>query len=169
MLLAMLAGVVLAAVLICILVRQVTKPVYRLVESVRGGIEGIHSFRDSGIIEIDELHDVVENLTDAQQRNEEQLLEEKERYRVAVESSKDMFFTYRATENMLEIVNSKSADGTWDCGLHPEFVETDNVCIYPEDWEKVSMAIQGEPAEGEAAFEQQKTVEDRGDSSSGNM
>ena len=169
MLLAMLAGVVLAAVLICILVRQVTKPVYRLVESVRGGIEGIHSFRDSGIIEIDELHDVVENLTDAQQRNEEQLLEEKERYRVAVESSKDMFFTYRATENMLEIVNSKSADGTWDCGLHPEFVETDNVCIYPEDWEKVSMAIQGEPAEGEAAFEQQKIVEDRGDSSSGNM
>lgn len=66
------------------------------------------------IQEIDELHEVVKNLTENEIRTETQLKEEKERYRVAVESSNDLFFTYRDKAHTLEIVNSKSHDGVWD-------------------------------------------------------
>ena len=145
MLLATISSVLLAAVFIVILVRHVTKPVYGLVESVRGGVEGIHNFNTSHIIEIDELHDVVENLTDAQKQNEEQLLEEKERYRIAVENSQDMFFIFRAGEEILEIVNSKGKDGTWDCKEHPEYLH--NTCIHPKDREAVFAILQEEEKE----------------------
>ena len=67
-------SVVLAAILVLFLTRYVTKPVYRLIESVRGGVDGIHGFRTSNILEIDELHDVIEKLTDAQKQTEGQLL-----------------------------------------------------------------------------------------------
>ena len=49
---------------------------------------------------------MIENLTDEQMQTETQLLEEKERYRIAVESSQDIFFTYRKKEKILEVVNS---------------------------------------------------------------
>ena len=67
--------------LMFIVVRYVTKPVYRLMDSVRGGIEGLKDFVPSDIQEIDELHEVVENLTENEIRTETQLKEEKERYR----------------------------------------------------------------------------------------
>ena len=128
---AILGSALLAVVLVYLLVQYTTDPVYRLVESVRGGVQAIHNFRKSGIQEIDELHQVVENLTDSQMATEAQLLEEKERYRIAVESSQDLFFTYRCKEKMLEIVNSKGTDGAWDCNLHPEYLDNDNV--HPAD------------------------------------
>lgn len=115
------------------------KTVIRLVESVRGGVEGIHNFKASNILEIDELHSVVESLTDSQNQTEEQLLEEKERYRVAVESSQDMFFIFRTPENELEIVNSRIFDGVWDCNEHPEFLHGRN--IYPQDWEMLYHSV----------------------------
>lgn len=90
---AILGGMVFAIVLLYILVRQVARPVSSLVDSVRRGVEGIHEFEQSDIREIDELHDVIESLTDAQQETENQLLEEKERYKIAVQTSNDMFFT----------------------------------------------------------------------------
>lgn len=126
---------IIAIALVYILVRYVTKPVYRLVDSVRGGVEGIHEFRKSNIAEIDELHDVVGKLTDAQEKSREELLEEKERYRIAVESSNDMFFTYYRDKKLLEIVNSKGDDGIWDCAQHPEFIN--NRCIHPADRDRV--------------------------------
>ena len=128
---ATIACTILIALCVYLLVRYVTNPVYRLMERIRGGIEGIHNFENSSILEIDELHDVIENLTDAQKQTEEQLLEEKERYRIAVESSQDMFFTYRKTEKILELVNSDGCDGVWDCNEHPEFIE-DNY-VHPAD------------------------------------
>ena len=104
--LTMLTCTIIAVIIVILVVRNVTKPVFRLMESVRGGVEGIHSFEESGIREIDELHDVIENLTDTQKLTQNQLLEEKERYRIAVESSQDLFFTYKRKEQSLEIVNS---------------------------------------------------------------
>ena len=139
MLFAILACTLFATVFVYLLVRYVTKPVYHLMQCVRGGVEGIHNFKRSDILEIDELHDVVENLTDMQKCTEEQLLEEKERYRIAVESSQDMFFMFRRKDRILEIVNSDHFDGTWDCKEHPEFIEND--CIYPEDKEQVYHAL----------------------------
>ena len=100
--------------LMFIVVRYVIGPVYRLMDSIRGGIEGLKAFVPSDIQEIDELHEVVKNLTENEIRTETQLKEEKERYRVAVESSNDLFFTYRDKAHTLEIVNSKSHDGVWD-------------------------------------------------------
>lgn len=124
---AILGSALMAVILVYFLVQYATEPVYHLVESVRGGVKGIHSFQESGIQELDELHKVIENLTDAQMQTENQLLEEKERYRIAVESSQDAFFTYKCKEKLLEIVNSKGNDGVWDCGKHPEFLDNDSI------------------------------------------
>ena len=139
LLLAILIAGVIAAIFIFFLVRHITKPVYGLVESIRGGVEGIHGFQSSGILELDELHDVIENLTDTQKQVEDQLSEEKEKYRIAVESSQDMFFTYYKKQRKLEIVNSDGLDGVWDCSDHPEYIERD---IYPEDKDRVYYAFQ---------------------------
>ena len=92
---AILGSALMAVILVYFLVKYATEPVYHLVESVRGGVKGIHGFQESGIKELDELHKVIENLTDTQMQTENQLLEEKERYRIAVESSQDAFFTYK--------------------------------------------------------------------------
>ncbi len=140
MMLAIACSMILAIVLVYILTRHVIKPVNRLVESVRGGVKGIHNYKVSNIIEIDDLHDVVENLTDTQQRTEEQLREEKERYRIAVESSHDMFFTFRMEDQMLEIVNSGKYDGVWDCGKHPEWINSEN--IYEKDKKAVMNSLE---------------------------
>ena len=136
---AILGSALMAVILVYFLVQYATEPVYHLVESVRGGVKGIHSFRESGIQELDELHKVIENLTDAQMQTENQLLEEKERYRIAVESSQDAFFTYKCKEKLLEIVNSKGNDGVWDCGKHPEFLDNDS--IHPADKAKLINAV----------------------------
>ena len=100
-------------VLMCGIVRRVLRPVHRLMESVRGGIAGLRSFEMSGIAEVDELHDVVETLTEQELRIRNQLNDEKERYRLAIRSSSDMFITYRMSTQMLEVVNSKNYDGIW--------------------------------------------------------
>ena len=136
---AILGSALMAVILVYFLVQYATEPVYHLVESVRGGVKGIHSFQESGIQELDELHKVIENLTDAQMQTENQLLEEKERYRIAVESSQDAFFTYKCKEKLLEIVNSKGNDGVWDCGKHPEFLDNDS--IHPADKAKLMNAV----------------------------
>lgn len=136
---AILGSALMAVILVYFLVQYVTEPVYHLVESVRGGVKGIHGFQESGIQELDELHKVIENLTDTQMQTENQLLEEKERYRIAVESSQDAFFTYKCKEKLLEIVNSKGNDGVWDCGKHPEFLDNDS--IHPADKAKLVNAV----------------------------
>lgn len=136
---AILGSALMAVILVYFLVQYATEPVYHLVESVRGGVKGIHGFQESGIQELDELHKVIENLTDTQMQTENQLLEEKERYRIAVECSQDAFFTYKCKEKLLEIVNSKGNDGVWDCGKHPEFLDNDS--IHPADKAKLVNAV----------------------------
>lgn len=146
---AILGSALAAVLLVYFLVQYVTKPVYRLVESVRGGVKGIHGFQDSGIEELDELHEVVETLTDTQMETEGQLLEEKERYRVAVESSQDVFFTYKCKEKLLEMVNSRGNDGIWDCFAHPEYLDRD---IHPADKVRVLGAVQNSIGELDVDF-----------------
>lgn len=140
----------LAAFLVLFLVRYVTKPVYRLVQSVRDGVTGIHNYQKSNIREIEELHDVVENLTDTQMNTEKQLLEEKERYRIAVETSQDVFFTYRRKEKQLEIVNSRGHDGIWNCEEHPEYL--DNNEIYAADRARVYHMVKNARGKVEVDF-----------------
>lgn len=96
-----------------LVVRYITAPVYRLMDSVRGGLKGLREFRPSNIQEVDELHQVVQSLTESEISSEHQLMEEKERYRIALESSNDIFFTYRQDAHTLEVVNSNGNDGIW--------------------------------------------------------
>ena len=133
------SSVLFAVLLVYLLVQHVTDPVYQLVESVRAGEEGIHSFKESGLQEIDELHQVVENLTDSQRAAKQQLLEEKERYRMAVESSQDVFFSYKYQEHLLEIVNSKMMDGIWDCNVYPKLLNS--MFLFPADVSVLSRAV----------------------------
>ena len=139
--LTMLACIIIAVIVVILLVQNVTKPVFRLMDSVRDGVEGIHSFEESDIREIDELHEVIKNLADTQKLTEKQLLEEKERYRIAVESSQDLFFTYDRTEQRLEIVNSNGHDGIWNCDNNFRYM--DGSFVHPEDRARVQEAFSG--------------------------
>lgn len=135
---------------VTILIRHVTRPVYRLMESVRGGSEALHKFQPSNIIEIDELHDVVEKATDTQKQIEAQLLEEKERYRVALESSQDIFYTYNYKTKQLEITNTDEFDGKWDCEQHPEYIDSRQ--IHPQDRQRVADAFHEDKKEINVEF-----------------
>lgn len=108
-----LIGAVVGLVAMALVIRLVSKPVYKLMDSVRGGAAGLKNFPPSAITEIDELHHVIETLTDNEILTENQLKEEKERYRIAMESSSDIFFTYREGKQTIEIVNSPGLDGVW--------------------------------------------------------
>ena len=100
-------------VVMFVVVRRTTEPVGRLVKSVRGGVEGLRSFKPSRVREVDELHSAIQSATDAEIETTNQLREEKERYRIAIESSSDVFFTYREDDQTIEIVNSEHHDGVW--------------------------------------------------------
>ena len=126
---------IVGASVMALAVHHVTLPVYQLMESIRGGLTGLKNFRPSSILEIDELHQVIENLTESEMHTEEQLNEEKERYRVAVESSSDVFFTYRERQNGIELVNSKDLDGLWSWDDCWEKLLTPR--LSPEDQQKV--------------------------------
>ena len=104
---------VIGIVLALLTVRGLTAPIYRLMGSVRGGIAGLKAFKPSVVKEVDELHKVVLSLTESEIEVENRLNEEKERYRLAIESSSDVFFTYREDDQTLEIVNSRSHNGVY--------------------------------------------------------
>ena len=126
---------IVGASIMALVVHHVTLPVYQLMDSIRGGLSGLKSFRSSSILEIDELHQVIQNLTESEMRTEEQLNEEKERYRVAVESSSDIFFTYREQQRSIEIVNSKDLGGLWSWENCWEEILTPR--LSPEDQQKI--------------------------------
>ena len=101
-------------ILMAIVVYFIIRPIYRLMDSIRGGMEGLKGFRPSNIAEIDELHDTAQALSESELYVTTQLEEEKERYRIALSTSRDMFFTYLQEQQTMEIVNSHSdKDGVW--------------------------------------------------------
>lgn len=139
LIMATVSGVLISIIIVYVLVKNITNPLYSLVESVRGGVDGLNSYKRTNVLEIDELYNVVKNLTDAQQLSQQKLMEEKERYRIAVENSQDMFFTYVKETMMLEVVNSKYVDGVWDCKKYPKFIKAER--IHPADRERFYEAI----------------------------
>ncbi len=109
------AGALVLGILVMVVsVHSVTRPLNLLMESVRGGAEGLDAFQPSSVLEVNELHDVIAELTAKEANVVDQLAEEKERYRQAIESSQDVFFSYRKQSQRLEIVNSQQDDGVWD-------------------------------------------------------
>ena len=138
---AVLIGLVFGVIGIYILVKYLTRPVEQLMACISRGNEGLLEFKDSNILEVDALYDVVKELTDNQKEAANILLEEKERYRVALESSKDMFFSYDIQNHMLDIVNHQTMSGQWPCDefesgfINPQY-------IYDMDRELVVNALQ---------------------------
>ncbi len=128
---------------IYLVVKHLTRPVQRLMHCISGGMAGLQTFKPSNILEIDALYDVVTNLTEQQREAENILLEEKERYKVALESSKDIFFSYDLRSQLLDIVNHPTVSGQWQCDsfggcfINPEY-------IYEEDRAQAVSALQTE-------------------------
>lgn len=119
-------GLVFGVAGIYLMVRHLTMPVKRLMNCISKGSSGLQEFKPCNILEIDALYDVVTGLTERQKAAENILLEEKERYRVALESSKDVFFSYDLHSQMLDLVNHPTMSGQW------HFKQTENGFINPE-------------------------------------
>ena len=129
---AVLLGLGVGVLGIYLVVRHLTRPVQRLMRCISGGAEGLQDFKASNILEIDGLYDVVVDLTEQQRKAENILLEEKERYKVALESSRDVFFSYDLHRQMLDVVNHQTMSGEWQCGgFGGSFI--DPACIHEED------------------------------------
>ncbi len=112
---AVLVGLIFGVVGIYFLVSYLTRPVQRLMQCISKGSTGLLEFKPSNILEVDALYDVVNHLTGKQKEAENILLEEKERYRVALESTRDIFFSYDLENHILDIVNHKDMSGRWYC------------------------------------------------------
>lgn len=126
---------------IYLVVRHLTRPVQRLMESIMGGRTGLQGFKPSNILEIDALYDVVNDLTKRQKEAENILLEEKERYKMALESSKDIFFSYDLQSETLDLVNHPTMSGQWSCSsFGGSFI--DPGYIYEEDRAQAVKALQ---------------------------
>lgn len=139
MIIAVLIGLLFGVLGIYVLVKHMTRPVQYLMQCISRGNAGILEFKPSNILEIDALYDVVKDLTDKQKEAQNVLLEEKERYRVALELSKDIFFSYDLRSHILDIVNHKTMSGQWQCEefetgfINPDYIyDTDRKAVAKE-------------------------------------
>lgn len=103
--LAILACLILSLLIAVILFNLISDPVQKLMRSISHGREGLKSYTNSNIKEIDQLHDVIEELSETEYRQTEQLSEEKEGLQIAMTSTNDMFFTYDYDDDSLNIIN----------------------------------------------------------------
>ena len=94
-----LVGLGFGVVAIYVIVSNLTKPIRRLVECIRDSRENkLSGYQMSDITEVDELYEVVRELTNKQQEAEYSLMEEKERYRIALQSSTAVSYTHLRQE-----------------------------------------------------------------------
>ncbi len=165
---AVLLGLGVGVLGIYLVVRHLTRPVQRLMRCISGGAEGLRDFKPSNILEIDGLYQVVVDLTERQKKSENILLEEKERYKLALESSRDIFFSYDLHTQILDVVNHPAMSGQWHCGdfggsfINPDYIyekdragavralrsEADDLYVefrmkWPEDAEFLWVALTG--------------------------
>ena len=99
-------------VLVVLVSRAINRPLRELIGSVQGGMEKLRAFCTS-VAEVDQLHDVILDLTEDGLEKQRKLNEEKERYRLAVKGTNDAFFTYHPETGAIEITNSPD-DGEFD-------------------------------------------------------
>lgn len=98
--------------LVALVSRAINRPLRELIDSVQGGMEKLHAFHTS-VAEVNQLHDVILDLTEDGLEKQRKLNEEKERYRLAVKGTNDAFFTYHPKTGAIEITNSPN-DGEFD-------------------------------------------------------
>lgn len=112
-------------------VRTVVYPINRLEKCIQESPENeMLKFEDTGVREVDSLAGVVRSLTENQKQSENRLIEEKERYRLALESSTDVMFTYDLTSHSLDMLNLKKGGAEVECIWDDERTEQ---MIFDED------------------------------------
>lgn len=91
---------------IYILINHLTRPISELANWIRNAKRSrVGDIKTTNIIEIDNLYEAVYDMTEKQKRAEYAVLEEKERYLMALQSSTDIIFTYNVEEDSMDIIN----------------------------------------------------------------
>ncbi len=110
----------LAVAIFCsyLLVRYITNPIRRLSACIRISPENeLKPFDKGTITEIDELYDTIFNLTNRQRKIEWDLLEERERYRLALQNNSDILVTYDPELDLATFYNLEN-DNAETCVEH---------------------------------------------------
>ena len=151
MVIAVLIGLGFGVLGIYLLVRHLTRPVQQLMRCISGGLAGLQEFKPSNILEIDALYGVITDLMEQQKKAENILLEEKERYRLALESSEDIFFSLDLQRNVVDLVNHPTMSGQWDCAWSEGgFMNQDQ--IFEADRAEVMHTLKQDPDHLHAEF-----------------
>ncbi|MCM1258984.1 MAG: ATP-binding protein [Roseburia sp.] len=133
---ALLAGMAFGMAVLYLVLKKLLKPFGNLMQCIEAGTDGIAAYQRSDIEEIENLYDVISDLTTRQKLINERLSEEKERYRLAMEGSDDTFITYEFKTARLEVHNHSMKVGKRDCNRIADrigFYSRDD--IYWEDQE----------------------------------
>lgn len=142
---AILVALVFGIICTYLVASHVTDPIRRLAECIRSSAgKNLEQFKTSGVSEVDELYDVVKNLTSRQEQAERGLTEEKERYRIALQSSDDIFFTYDLSGGEIELFNYPERDGQAVRYRITEEMDRLETRTYPEDSRKLEQAFSGD-------------------------
>ncbi len=89
-----------------LLVKYITTPIRRLSECIRTSPENELKHFDKGTIrEIDDLYETIFNLTNRQKKIEWDLLEERERYRLALQNNSDILVTFDPEKDLAIFYN----------------------------------------------------------------
>ncbi len=114
---------IIIAILLCALIsfvislmifKGISTPFNDLMRSVRGGLKGLHKYKDSNIKEIDNLHDVIQTLSESEYQQASQLKEEQERLHLAMASTSDAFFTYDIDNDSLTFTDANGMEHQFD-------------------------------------------------------
>ena len=112
---AMIASFLFGVGAIYIVVHRLTRPISRLAGCIAEGKDGLEQYTYANVREIDTLYDALFGLFKRIGEDQKKLMDEKERYQVALHSTDAAFFSYDIIENTVDIVNSESTDGRYPC------------------------------------------------------
>ena len=129
----------------------VTRPIRRLAQNIQGGLPDVEGMKETRIEEIDNLRRVLQNLLEQQKKAEEQLLEEKERYLAALDSSTGILFEYEYSSDMVRFYNvrtegnEEAEEGRLTQTIHgfESFFDNDEI-IYQPDRDRLTEIIKSE-------------------------
>lgn len=124
-----------------------TKPIRKLAECIQESKEDkLQNFQKSGTKEVDELYDTLQQLITKRQEIEKDLIEERERYFIALESSTDIIYEYGVEEDKLTLYNfnKQSTDLTSQTLYHFKTQILQTKRIQKEDKENILRFLAGD-------------------------
>ena len=165
LLIAILVGLMFGMGSIYIMVSHLTKPIRSLVQCIRNsGGKRLSGYQMSQIAEVDELFEVVRELMVRQQEAEYSLMEEKERYRIALQSSTDILYSYDVRGNCMDVYNVggiEGLEGVSECHYDENRLRQLSAgCLHEDDREMVREAFYKSDKEINLVFEVRMKEED---------